>query len=155
MDSRSGGLTTLGDYPVDWWSQKQKCIATSSADAESRALGTGVSRGLELQYVADELGISTPTILNAYTDATAAIGFAKNNGGATRMRHIDVREGWVQQIRNRKNLNIHKILGADNPSDFFTKIMAKTEFARTSSKLNGTLQLKQLPKYLQKKTASI
>ena len=142
VDSRSGGLITLGDYPVDWWSQKQKSIATSSADAESRALGTGVSRGLELQYVADELGISTPTRLNAYTDATAAIGFAKNNGGATRMRHIDVREGWVQQIRNRKNLSIHKILGTDNPSDFFTKIMAKTEFARTSINLNGTLQLK-------------
>ena len=155
VDSRSGGLITLGDYPVDWWSQKQKSIATSSADAESRALGTGVSRGLELQYVADELGISTPTRLNAYTDATAAIGFAKNNGGATRMRHIDVREGWVQQIRNRKNLSIHKIWGIDNPADFFTKIMAKTEFARTSAKLNGTLQLKQLPKYLQKKTASI
>ena len=155
VDSRSGGLITLGDDPVDWWSQKQKCIATSSADAESRALGTGVSRGLELQYVADELGISTPTRLNVYTDATAAIGFAKNNGGATRMRHIDVREGWVHQIRNRKNLNIHKVLGTDNPSDFFTKIMAKTEFARTSAKLNGTLQLKQLPKYLQKKTASI
>ena len=59
-----------------------------------------------------------------------------------RMRHIDVREGWVQQIRNRKNLSIHKILGTDNPSDFFTKIMAKTEFARTSINLNGTLQLK-------------
>ena len=48
--SISGGLITLGDYPVDWWSQKQKSIATSSADAESRALDTGVSRGLELQY---------------------------------------------------------------------------------------------------------
>ena len=125
-----------------WWSQKQKSIATRSADAESRALGTGVSRGLELQYVADELGVSTPTRLNAFTDATAAIGFAKNNGGATRMRHIDVREGWVQQNRNRKNLSIHKILGTDNPSDFFTKIMAKSEFARTSMNLNGTLQLK-------------
>ena len=70
VDSRSGGLITLGDYPVDWWSQNQKSIATSSADAESRALGTGVSRGLELQYVADVLGISTPTRLHAFTDAT-------------------------------------------------------------------------------------
>ena len=58
------------------------------------------------------------------------------------MRHIDVRESWVQQIRDRKNLSIHKISGTDNPADFFTKIMAKTEFARTSINLNGILQLK-------------
>ena len=109
----------------------------------SRALGTGVSRGLELQYVADKLGISTPISLNAFTDAIAAIGLsfacAKNICGATKMRHIDVREGWVQHIRNIKNLSIHKILGTDNPFDFFTKIMAETEFARTSANLNGTL----------------
>ena len=141
VDSRSGDPVTFRDCPIDWWSQKQKSIATGSVDAESRALGTRVSRGLELQYDANELGISTPNRLNVFTDATAAIGFAKNSGGATRMRHINVREGWVQQIRNRKNLSIHKILGTDNPSDFFTKIVTNTEFARTSMNLNDTLEL--------------
>ena len=53
VDSRPSGLIIIGDYPGDWWSQKQKSIATSSADAESRALGLSYSMllmNLEFQH---------------------------------------------------------------------------------------------------------
>ena len=126
--------------PVDWWSSKQTCVATSSGDAESRALATGVSRGLQVQHIAEELNIPTHKALQTYADADAAIGFAKHNGGATRMKHIDIREAWVQQIRDNKEISILKICGKKNPSDFFTKVMAKTEFDRTSANLNGSIR---------------
>ena len=86
----SGGLITYGGVPVDWWSTKQLSIATSSGDAESRALSTTVQKGLQLQHIAQELGIQTPEQLQTYCDAEAAIGFAKKNGGGSKMKHLDV-----------------------------------------------------------------
>ena len=144
ISSRSGGLITYGGVPVDWWSTKQLSIATSSGDAESRALSTAVQKGLQLQHIAQELGIQTPEQLQTYCDAEAAIGFAKNNGGGSKMKHLDVRLGWIQQIRERGQISLLKVNGPSNPADFFTKVMAKTEFARTSKSFNGKLQLELL-----------
>ena len=137
--SRSGVLITYNGVPVDWMSAKQLCIATSSGDAESKALASGVQRGLQVQYIAEELMIATPSVLNIWVDAEAAIGFARNNGGGTKMKHLDIRMQWVQEIRDKKKIKIHKVHGPHNRSDFFTKLMTKSEFKRTSEGLCGRL----------------
>jgi phosphotransferase system IIB component len=137
--SRTGVLVTYNGVPVDWMSAKQLCIATSSGDAESRALASGVQRGLQIQYIAEELMIATPSVLHIWVDAEAAIGFARNNGGGTKMKHLDIRMQWVQEIRDKKKIKIHKVAGPHNRSDFFTKLMTKSEFKRTSEGLCGKL----------------
>ena len=137
--SRSGCLITYNGTPVDWISSKQLCIATSSGDAESRALATAVQRGLQVQYLAEELKLSTPARLQIYVDANAAIGFARNNGGTSRMKHIDIREAWVQQIRDKKQIQILKIAGTKNPADFFTKLLTNTAFDQATAGLTGKL----------------
>ena len=101
VPSRSGGLLAYGGVPVDWWSTNQLSIATSSGDAESRALSTAVQKGLQLQHIAQELEIQTLEQLQTYCDTEAAIGFAKNNGGGSKMKHLDVPLGWIQQIGER------------------------------------------------------
>ena len=64
------------------------------------------------------------------------------------MKHLDVRLGWIQQFRKRGQINLLKVPGPSNPvdffTDFFTKIMAKTAFARASKSSNGKLQLQHL-----------
>ena len=137
--SRSGMLIRYNGVPVDWLSSKQLCIATSSADAESRALSTGVMRGLQMQYIAEELMLYTPRMLPVFVDAEAAIGFARNNGGGSKMKHIDIREQWVQSIRDKAQIKITKVCGKKNPADFFTKLMTNAEFARTSQGLSAKL----------------
>jgi hypothetical protein len=81
--SRSGGLITYGDVPVDWWCTKQLSIAASSADAERRVLSTAVQERLQLPHIAQELEIQTPEQLQTYRDTEAAISIAKNNGGGS------------------------------------------------------------------------
>ena len=137
--SRSGMLIRYNGVPVDWLSSKQLCIATSSADAESRALSTGVMRGLQMQYIAEELMLQTSSVLPVFVDAEAAIGFARNNGGGSKMKHIDIREQWVQSIRDKKQIKITKVPGKKNPADFFTKLMTNAEFIRTSQGLSAKL----------------
>ena len=137
--SRTGCLITYNGMPVDWCSSKQLCIATSSADAESRALSTSIQRGLHTQYLAEELGLQLEPMLPIFVDANAAIGFARNNGGTSKMKHIDIRAAWVQQIRDKKQIQIQKIAGTKNPADFFTKLMTNVEFKRASAGLTGEL----------------
>jgi len=139
VHSRTGLLITFNKVPIDWASTKQLCIATSSGDAESRALATTVARGLQMQYIAEELELDTPATLQIYADADAAIGFARNTGGNSKMKHIDIREQWVQDIRQQGRICINKIGTRSNPADFFTKLMVNSEFDRTSAGLNGQL----------------
>ena len=95
-------------------SPKQLYIATSYVDAESSALSTGVMRGLQVQYIAEELMLQTSSVLPVFVDAEAAIGFARNNGGGSKMKHIDIREQWVQSIRDKKQIKITKVPGKKN-----------------------------------------
>ena len=55
------------------------------------------------------------------------------------MKHLDIRMQWVQEIRDKKKIKIHKVAGPHNRSDFFTKLMTKSEFKRTSEGLCGRL----------------
>ena len=55
------------------------------------------------------------------------------------MKHIDIRAAWVQQIRDKKQIQISKIAGTKSPADFFTKLMTNVEFSRASASLTGKL----------------
>jgi hypothetical protein len=61
-------------------------------------------------------------------DATAAIAFANNTASSGRMKHIDVREAWMQDLRSKKKVRFSKIDGAINPADFMTKILSAEAF---------------------------
>ena len=107
--SRTGYVAFFNDMPVDWHSKLQTSIATATAESESRAIATGAQRALKLLYIAQELGITDDTKVRLFTDASAAMGFGTNNSGSTTMKHIDIREGWVQELRDRKKLELMKI----------------------------------------------
>ena len=125
--------------PADLLSSKQLCVATSSADAESRALSSGVRRGLQMQYIAEGLMRQTPSVLLAFVDAETAIGLARKHGGGSKMKHNDIREQWVQCIRDKEQIKMTKVPGKKNPSDFFTKLMTNAESIRTSQGLSAKL----------------
>ena len=83
--------------------------------------------------------MSTPAKLKICVDANAAIGFAWNNGGTSRMKHIDIREAWVQQIRDKEKIENLKIAGTKNPADFFIKLLTNTVFDQAMAGLIGKL----------------
>ena len=63
-------------------------------------------------------------------DAGAAIGFITNTCSIGRMKHIDLRESWVEQLRSKGNFEWVKVPGTSNKADAFTKILTGIEFAR-------------------------
>ena len=131
--SRTGSFITYNGMPIAWKSSYQQCkgtnytededlIATSSAEAETYAAHDTVKLGLHITHVGDEVNIAIPKPMKVGVDAAAAIGSINNTGTVSRMKHLDLREAWVQQLRDKEVVDYYKVVGTDNPADFFTKI---------------------------------
>ncbi len=114
---------TFNGMPVSWRSRLQGVVSLSSAEAEVYALTDGIIEGLHMSYVAEELGLRSPnTMLPVYCDSQAAIGFQKNGGGGkSRMKHLDLRSGWLKQMKDGMT-SVEYIRTDDNPADHFTKL---------------------------------
>ena len=91
--STSGGCMMIGRHLLRTRSSTQPSIAMSSAEAEYYALVEGATRSLGLQSMMRELGLKKNISLQ--TDSSAAKSFASQRG-LGRMRHIEVKDTWLQ-----------------------------------------------------------
>ena len=129
LRSRGGAVYYYNEFCVDtdtaWVG-----IVTSSGHAETIALSDALREAMYIKYIGEELGMVMPEVITIQVDATMAISFAAGVGAPTTMRHIDLRAGWVNELRNRKIIQTVKIDGKINPADFMTKVLSPSEFKR-------------------------
>ena len=116
--STSGGCIVVGQHPLRTWSSTQSVVATSSAEAEHYGMNEGASRGLGLQSMMQELGIEVKLFL--MTDSSAAKSFSSTRG-LGRMRHVEVKDLWLQELVQKGRLHMLKINGLVNVADTLTK----------------------------------
>ena len=114
------------------WASTQGAVALSSAEAEFYAMMEGAQRGKWAITVARELGVRLGEGgLVLKTDSEAAKSFVSRRG-LGRMRHIEVRELWLQEEVRLGKVVVKKILGIENPADLMTRFLKKSEVeART------------------------
>ena len=60
------------------------------------------------------------TALKAWTDSSAAKAFASTRG-LGRMRHVQVKDLWIQGLVKAGRVILHKVRGDRNVADAFTK----------------------------------
>ncbi|GBM55900.1 Retrovirus-related Pol polyprotein from transposon TNT 1-94 [Araneus ventricosus] len=77
--STSGYIMLFGNVPITWKSQKQKCIALSSMEAEFIALTESVKCIIWYSKILKELNSIDFRMPELYCDNQAAIHFSKNN----------------------------------------------------------------------------
>ena len=150
LRSRTGIYITYNGMAVTWKSYFQQCVstnydkraedsvdvfATSSAEAEIHAATDAVKEGLHLKYIAEELSIYVPNKIRVGVDAGAAIGFINNTGSPQRLKHIDLRLAWVNQLRDHSRVEFVKVIGTENPADFFTKIQGYPAFKEAEERM--------------------
>ena len=58
--------------------------------------------------------------IDAYTDSMACLGLAYRRG-LGRVRHLAVRELWVQDLIRARRLRVHYVTTQDNLADMLTK----------------------------------
>ena len=68
-------------------------------------------------------------------DSTAAIGKIQGPRGSGKMKHIDLRDAWIQRLRSKKIVDIVKVAGTENKADFFTKLLTRAEFCKGEARL--------------------
>ena len=112
----------VGRHVVRHWSSTQATLALSSGEAEYAALVKTASCGLGLQSMMLDLGIAAQVKLEC--DSAAAIGIA-SRVGLGKLRHLEVHLLWLQELVRDKRVQLHKVDGKSNISDFLTKFCKK------------------------------
>ena len=113
------------------WSRTQQLVALSSAEAELNAGIKAAQEALGLKQMALEVELPCVEACRIRGDSSAADGIIKR-AGSGRVKHLTVRQLWLQE-QNALGTAFHeKIPRAENPADalthFFTKSEAEVHF---------------------------
>ena len=106
-----------GCHTISWWCKLQSTIALSSCEAELNATLKGATEGLCAQGIAQDFG-DDPN-LELRTDASAARGVILRQG-VGKIRHLHIKQLWLQEKAARGEVLITKIPRSANWSDALT-----------------------------------
>ncbi len=94
--------------------------------------------GIYLKNVCEELGIPVPDRVPVMVDASAAKSFAEDTLGVGR-KHLDLRSGWIREMKESKRVKLIKVSGLDNLADFFTKVLPPGEHQKMANTFSQPL----------------
>ena len=110
-------MVCRGSHTISWWCKLQSNIAISSCEAELNASLKGAVEGLNVQRLAATLGDELPLVLK--TDTSAARGVLMRQG-VGKVRHLQVKQLWLQENVAAGELIIAKIPRVENYADALT-----------------------------------
>ena len=93
----------FGKHCINDYSQTQEAVALSSGATEFYGIVKAATMGLGMKGLMADLGLEVGVQVN--TDSSAARSIASRKG-AGRVRHVEVRELWVQEKVRRGELSI-------------------------------------------------
>jgi hypothetical protein len=105
----------------------QGAVALSSAEAEFYAMVDGTLKAKWARMLVEEVGVIVGgDWLVVEVDSEAAKSVVARRG-LGRMRHIEVRDLWLQTEVREGKVTVVKIRGDENPADLMTKFLKKSE----------------------------
>jgi hypothetical protein len=116
-----GYMVFLRDAPVMHQSATQKTVTLSVTEAEINAVVLCVQDMLYAKNLIKSirLKVKLPMILEINNKGAVDIINSFSVGGRT--RHIDVRQCFLQELKEAKQLVVNWIPGSENSTDMFTK----------------------------------
>ena len=124
--STSGGTLMRGKHMIIHWSRTQQLIALSSAEAELNAAVKAAQEGLGVAHLEEEFGRWLRVRLLG--DSSANHGMIQRQG-AGKVKHLTVRQLWLQQQAELGCAIHEKIPRAINCADMLTHYWTKTDAA--------------------------
>ncbi len=132
----------LGTHVVKSWSVTQKVTALSSGEAEHYAIVKGASQGIGIRSMLQDFQINhaSQRLVEIKEDSSAAKGIASRRG-LGKLKHIDIKELWIQEKVNSGELEITKVRGTVNLADALTKYcdvhVTRFHFEHTSQHISN------------------
>ena len=122
--STSGGVVMHGGHCVLHLSRTQQLVALSSAEADLIASIKAAQEGVGLKHLVEELGDSCRLRLKG--DSSANDGIIKRSGTG-KVKHLSVRQLWLQE-KVGEGVCVHdKVPRLDNVSDILTHHFTRGE----------------------------
>jgi hypothetical protein len=103
--STSRDVVMFGSHCVKTYSQTQDTIALSSGESEFYGIVKAAMMGLGMKGLLEDLGVSVEVQVNTDSSAAKSIG----SRGAGGVRHIEVREFWIQDRVAKGELTVVKV----------------------------------------------
>ena len=129
--SSSGGMVLRGGHVLAHWASTQATVALSSAEAELSALVKAISESLGIMNVIKAM--RKPMQYHIMTDSSAAKVIV-HRLGAGKIKHLEARQLWAQEVVGAKKLKVKKVPREVNISDSLThnwsSVDAATHFAK-------------------------
>ncbi|TIC01693.1 hypothetical protein E3Q16_03662 [Wallemia mellicola] len=121
--STNGCVFTYSGGAIAWTSKRQKCVATSTGEAEYMAIKHGSDIAIWLRNVMKHLGRELKSPITIKTDNTAALTNIINPGSITGLKHIRVQYHAGKERHERKEIEVKGIRTHDQLADIFTKAL--------------------------------
>ena len=135
--SVTGSAFLLAGAAVNWVSQKQKCVATSSSEAEYIAASETAREVVWLRVLLAGIGEAQPESTPLFMDNTTSIRFVKEDAVTPRRKHINVKYHYVREQFREGLLAPVWIETKQQLADLLTKALPAEAFTRFRNAIMG------------------
>jgi hypothetical protein len=128
--STTGNIFILNNGPVSWRSQKQKCVALSTAESEYIAASMATKEVVWLRRLLMELGCQQINSTPLFCDNQSAIRLVYNPEFHQRTKHIDVKFHHIRDMQVQQEISIQYIPTENQLADALTKNLDHQKLSR-------------------------
>ena len=127
--SQTGIMILLNGVPCYWRSAKQPTTALSSAEAEIYALSESVKHGRLFLWRCEEANMQVTWPMIVYVDNAQSKSFQNATCINSKLRGVfDLRDVWVQELRDKGQVKTVGIPREDNAADILTHCLSSGNF---------------------------
>ncbi|GKB16092.1 zinc finger, CCHC-type containing protein [Tanacetum coccineum] len=125
--STGGMVFYVNGNLITWASQKQRCVALSSCEAEFMAATMAACQGIWLRRLLSEItgqNIPPATLL---VDNRSSLDLMKNPVFHGRSKHIDIRFHFIRECVENGEITVAHVCGKEQKADILTKPLARVK----------------------------
>ena len=120
---------------MTWRSKKQDVVSLSSAEAEYRALTSGIKEGMWLHRVLGELQMPPQTPIQVLCDSKSAISIVRNPIQHDKTKHVELGRQFISEKVTNGVINRDYVPTSQQLADVFTKSLSRSTFEELIHKL--------------------
>lgn len=109
--------------PIMWQSSKQEAINTSTTEAELLSLSHTAEETLGPYRLLEQIQLGPKQLPRILCDKQRTVGLIQKDTPqvTSKLKHFDIHDLWLRQVRRDGNVAVHWVQTKDMPSDGFTK----------------------------------